>query len=352
MAPATINDGEGGDALSREGEGNRVAESLNVLITGGAGFIGKALARRLLSEGIALDGAAAAPVGRMVLFDPFAGEGLPDDPRVEVRTGDIGDPAAVAAAADGADLIWHLAAVVSSEAEADFDLGMRVNLHGTLNLLEAARAGGRRPRLVFASSCAIYGGELPPLVGDGQAPAPKTSYGTQKAVGELLVADYSRRGFIDGRSVRLPTIAVRPGRPNRAASTFVSSIIREPLKGEPAVCPVDPQAELFVASPRRAVEAMVLVMALSDAAIGPERTLPLPGLKVSVRDMVAALERVAGPSAAELIRWEPDATIATIVAGWPVELAATRARELGFPVDRDFTEIVRAHIEDEAPSRA
>ncbi len=327
-----------------------MAEPLNVLITGGAGFIGQALARRLLADGVDLDGAGPRPVGRIVLFDPVASQAPAGDPRVEVRVGDISDPAAVAAAVNGADLIWHLAAVVSSEAEADFDLGLRVNLFGTLNVLEAARAGGRRPRLVFASSCAIYGGELPALVGDGQAPAPKTSYGTQKAAGELLVADYSRRGFIDGRSVRLPTIAVRPGRPNRAASTFVSSIIREPLKGEAAVCPVEPGTELFVASPRRAVEAMIRAMSLADAVIGPERTLPLPGLKVSVGEMVATLARIAGPAAAGLIRWEPDPAIARIVAGWPVEVAATRARALGFRADADFDAIVRAHIEDERPA--
>lgn len=329
-----------------------MAEPLNVLITGGAGFIGKALARRLATDGIALDDGPARPVGRIVLFDPFAAQAPVDDPRIEMRTGDIADAAAVATAVAGAHLIWHLAAVVSSEAEADFDLGMRVNLHGTLNVLEAARAGGQRPRVVFASSCAVYGGDLPALVGDGVAPAPKTSYGTQKAAGELLVADYSRRGFIDGRSVRLPTIAVRPGKPNRAASTFVSSIIREPLKGEPAVCPVDAATEVFVASPRRAVEAMIRVMSLADEAIGPERILPLPGLKVSVGEMVAALERVAGPAATALIRWAPDPAIQRIVQGWPVEVAATRARALGFAADADFDSILRAHIEDETPVQA
>jgi nucleoside-diphosphate-sugar epimerase len=203
--------------------------------------------------------------------------------------------------------------------------------------------------MVFASSCAIYGGDLPAVVADNLAPAPKSSYGTQKAAGELLVADYSRRGFIDGRSIRLPTITVRPGKPNRAASTFASSIIREPLKGEPAVCPVDAATELVVASPRRAVEAMLLAMSLADATIGPERSFTLPGLKVSVGEMVAALERAAGPSAVGLIQWAPDPAIARIVAGWPMDVEAARARALGFRADADFDEIVQAHIEDERP---
>jgi nucleoside-diphosphate-sugar epimerase len=246
-----------------------------------------------------------------------------------------------------ADLIWHLAAVVSSEAEADFDLGMRVNLQGLLHLLEASRASGLSPRLVYASGFAVFGGELPATVTDATAPEPKSSYGTQKAIGELLVADFSRRGFIDGRTLRLPTIAVRPGKPNKAASTFVSSIIREPLKGQRAVCPVTADTQLYVSSPRRALESMLLGMTLGSETIGVERTIPLPGLRVSVAGMIAALERAAGKSAADFIRWEPDPTVQRIVDSWPVDVQTERAARLGFRADSNFDQIVQAHIEDE-----
>jgi nucleoside-diphosphate-sugar epimerase len=324
-----------------------LSQPLRILITGGSGFLGKALAQRLLAQdGLALDGGDPRPVGRIILFDPFPVDGLPDDPRLEIQVADIGDRAAVSAAVAGADLIWHLAAVVSAQAEGDFDLGMRVNVDGLLNVLEAARAEPGRPRLVFASSCAIFGGDLPPVVGDSLAPAPKSSYGMQKAIGELLVSDYSRRGFIDGRNIRFPTITVRPGKPNGAASTFASSIIREPLKGEAAVCPVDAATRLFVSSPRAGVEAMVLGMTLSDAAMGADRTVTLPGLNVSVAEMVAALERIAGKATADLIQWTPDPLVQRIVEGWPADAEAAKARRLGFRADADFESIVRAHIED------
>ncbi len=323
---------------------------MRILITGGTGFIGKQLAQRLLDMGtLTLQGQPAKAIERIVLFDAFAGEGVPSDPRLEVVTGDISDAATLARITDGVDLVWHLAAVVSSAAEADFDLGMQVNLHGLMTLLETLRQQGRQPRVVYASGFAVFGGALPPVVNDDTALTPQSSYGMQKAVGELLVADYARKGFVDGRVLRLPTIAVRPGKPNKAASTFFSSIIREPLVGLPAVCPVRPDTQVYLSSPRRAVEAMLLGMTLAPETLGSRRVIPLPGLTTTVADMVAALERVAGPEAVKLIRWEPDATIQRIVESWPSQVQAPYASGLGFSADADFDSIVQAHIEDTAP---
>ncbi len=320
---------------------------MRILITGGTGFIGKQLAQRLLDAGqLSLDEQPAQAIERIVLFDAFAGEGVPTDPRLDVVTGDISDAATLAQVCEGVDLVWHLAAVVSSAAEADFELGMQVNLYGLLNLLETLRRQGQHPRVVYASGFAVFGGALPEVVDDDTALTPQSSYGMQKAVGELLVADYARKGFIDGRVLRLPTIVVRPGKPNKAASTFFSSIIREPLVGEPAVCPVRPDTQVYISSPRRAVESMLLAMTLSPQRLGSERIIPLPGLTTTVADMVAALERVAGRGAVELIRWEADASIQRIVESWPSQVDAPRARALGFKADADFDSIVRAHMED------
>ncbi|MBD1553919.1 D-erythronate dehydrogenase [Pseudomonas typographi] len=320
---------------------------MRILITGGTGFIGKHLARQLLAEGdLALEGQPAQRIERITLFDAFAGEGLPQDPRLEVLTGDIADAATVARIADGVDLVWHLAAVVSAAAEADFELGMQVNLHGLINLLETLRRQGRGTRLVFSSGFAVFGGQLPPVVGDHTALTPQSSYGMQKAVGELLVADYSRKGFIDGRVLRLPTVVVRPGKPNKAASTFFSSIIREPLNGEPAVCPVGRDTQVFISSPRRVLQAMQRAMWLAPQHLGGERIIPLPGLTLSVGEMVDALERVAGVEATRLIQWQHDPAIERIVSSWPTRVEAPRARALGFEADADFDSIVRAHIED------
>jgi nucleoside-diphosphate-sugar epimerase len=326
---------------------------MKILITGGTGFIGKGIASRLLQSGsFQLEGNEPRAIEKITLFDVSPGENLPQDPRIELVVGDLNDAPALARVTVDADLVWHLAAVVSSAAEADFDLGMRSNIGGMLALLEALRSRPSRPRLVYASSFAVFGGELPAVVTDRTAPTPKSSYGAQKAVGELLVADYSRRGFIDGRSVRLPTITVRPGKPNKAASSFVSSIVREPLAGKAAVCPVRKETLVYVASPRSAVASMLWAMQLSDLTIGAERTIPLPGITVSVGEMVAALERAAGSEATGRIAWEPDAEIQRIVGSWPSRVLAARAAALGFESDTDFDSIVRAHIEDElSPAR-
>jgi D-erythronate 2-dehydrogenase len=322
---------------------------MRILITGGTGFIGKQLAQRLLDlHSLTLEGQAPRPIERIVLFDAFAGEDVPNDARIERVTGDIADPRVVARVTDGVDLVWHLAAVVSSAAEADFDLGMQVNLHGLMTLLEALRKQGNTPRFVYASGFAVFGGKLPEVVDDDTVLTPQSSYGMQKAVGELLVADYARKGFVDGRVLRLPTVVVRPGKPNKAASTFFSSIIRDPLVGQPAVCPVRPDTQVYLTSPRCVVESMLRAMTLSPQTLGNERIIPLPGVTTTVADMVSALQRVAGVEVAKLIRWEPDATIQRIVESWPSQVEAPRARALGFSADADFDAIVRAHIEDTA----
>jgi nucleoside-diphosphate-sugar epimerase len=321
---------------------------MHVLITGGTGFIGKKLAAALLRQGtLALDGGRPQPVERVTLFDAFPGEGVPDDPRVAVVTGDIADRPTLDRLVADADLAWHLAAIVSANAEADFDLGYRVNLTGTWQLLEALRAKGGRPRLVFASTLAVYGGELPEIITDTHHLTPQTSYGAQKAAGELLVADYSRKGFVDGRSLRLPTIVVRPGKPNKAASTFASSIIREPLAGQEAICPVSRDAAMFVLSPRRVVDALIRAMTLPDSAFGMVRAVQLPGITVGIGEAVDALDRIAGRNVAARVKWQPDPLIQKIVAGWPATVSAARGLGMGFEADASIDEIIKAHIEDE-----
>ena len=253
--------------------------------------------------------------------------------------------------APGTSSVFHLAAVVSGQAEADTDLGYRVNLDGTRAVLDACRALGTCPRVVFASSLAVYGGALPPAVGDDTPLTPQTSYGTQKAIGELLVNDYSRKGFVDGRAVRLPTVVVRPGRPNRAASTFASSMIREPLAGREAVCPVSPDTVMALASPRRIVAGLVHAHDLPADTFGANRSLQLPGFSVSVGEMAAAVRRAGGGAAYARIRWEPDPQIQQIISGWPPALLATRAEELGFTRDRSIDEVVQAFIEDDLESQ-
>lgn len=322
---------------------------MRIVITGGAGFIGKKLARALLQRGTLTDRSGTVrPIEQLVLFDVVPAEGLTHDPRLEVQAGDITDPARVQdLIGQHADGVFHFAAIVSSQAEEDFDLGMAVNLAGTRHLLDACRALTQPARFVFASSCAVYGGEMPDVLTDQTILTPQTSYGAQKAASELLVADYARKGFIDGRSLRLPTIVVRPGKPNKAASTFASSILREPLAGQAAVCPVGRDAEMYVLSPRRVVQAFEHAFELSREKLGPVRALTLPGITVSVGQMLEALERVAGEAVAARVHFEADLTIQRIVNGWPTRFRADRALALGFQADHDIDEIIRAHIEDE-----
>ena len=235
---------------------------------------------------------------------------------------------------------------MSGQAEADFDLGMQANFDATRLLLERARHSENRPRVVFASSVAVFGGSVPPVVQDDTAPTPQTSYGVQKLMCELLLADYSRRGYVDGRALRMPTICVRPGVPNKAASSFASSIVREPLADKETICPVSPETRMWLMSPRRAIENLLQGNDLQESALSAGRVVNMPGLSVTVREMVAALERVAGPSVSRYIRWEPDPIIARIVNSWPGLFSTPRAQTLGFRGDSNFDEIVRAHIAD------
>ena len=307
---------------------------MRVLVVGAAGMLGRKLAARLARDGRVAD---------LSLVDVVAGD-------AETDVADVAEPGVAAAlVASRPDVVFHLAAVLSGEAEADFDEGYRVNLDGTRRLLDAIRAvgGGYRPRLVFASSIAVFGAPFPDPIGDDFQTTPLTSYGTQKAMCELLLADYTRRGFLDGVGLRLPTICVRPGTPNRAASGFFSSIIREPLNGEEAVLPVPDDVRHWFASPRAAVGFLLHAAELDGAALGDRRSLTMPGVSATVAEQIEALRRVGGEEAVRRIRREPDEAIMRIVAGWPGRFDARRAAALGFRAEADFEEIVRVHVEDE-----
>jgi D-erythronate 2-dehydrogenase len=331
----------------------------NVVITGGSGFLGSRLARILLGAGsLDVAGAGERPLSRVTLLDQApAPADLAADERVSTVIGELGellDPGGLGPGTlAGADLIFHLAAAVSAECEADFDLGMRANLRGTQALLASCRALGTNPVVVFASSLAVFGGSgehpLPAVIDDHTTPNPQTSYGAQKVIGETLLADYARKGFLRGRAVRLPTVSVRPGRPNGAASGFLSGIIREPLAGERAVCPVDARTEAALISPGRAIEGLMRAATASDEAWGGRTAVNLPALTVTVADMVAALERIAGPEASALIDWIPDPALAAIVTNWPTRIRAHRAAGLGLTADPDFGSIVTAHLADAWP---
>jgi nucleoside-diphosphate-sugar epimerase len=317
---------------------------MRVLVTGGAGFLGKKLAPRLIERGELM----GRRLEGLTLFDVVHAEGIPADPRVSVLAGDITRPGVVFdLVRPGYDVVYHLAAVVSGAAEADVDLGYAVNLDGTRHLLDAIRAFARKPRLVFASSCAVFGGALPEILNDDTPLTPQTSYGAQKAMGEFLVADFHRKGFLDGRSLRLPTICVRPGKPNRAASTWASSIFREPLAGQEAVCPVTRETAMYLLSPRRVIDALVHAAELPSEELGTTRHINLPGTTYTVAEMVESLERVGGRTVTARIRWEADPLIQKIVDGWPQHFATPRAERMGFKADASLDEIVRQHVEDE-----
>jgi D-erythronate 2-dehydrogenase len=321
---------------------------MKVLITGGAGFLGQRLARELLTRGALKDAdGAMRPLSELVLLDVVQ-PGDFGDRRVHTQVGDIADARVLANAVDGdTAAIFHLAAIVSGQAEADFDLGMRINLDASRLLLEACRQRGHRPRVVFTSSVAVYGGDLPAVVQNDTALNPQSSYGAQKAIAELLLNDYSRRGFVDGRVLRLPTISVRPGKPNAAASSFASGIIREPLNGDAAVCPVAGSTRLWLLSPRKAIDSLIAGLEIDAAALGNQRVLNLPGLSVSVDEMVAALRDVAGDAVAQRIVWQPDARVEKIVGSWPGQWDTSRAERLGLSGDRTFADVIRGYIEDE-----
>jgi nucleoside-diphosphate-sugar epimerase len=326
---------------------------MHVMIIGAAGMIGRKLADRLAAD----PRLGTQQVDRLSLIDVVA----PEVPagfkgQASTETADLAAPGAAAKlVASRPDLIFHLAAIVSGEAEADFDKGYRINLDGTRFLFEAVRQEGLkspyRPRIVFTSSIAVFGAPFPDVIGDEWLTAPLTSYGTQKAIGELLLNDYSRRGFLDGVGIRLPTICVRPGKPNKAASGFFSNILREPLSGKEAVLPVSEDVRHWHASPRAAMGFLVRAATMDLEPLGARRTLSMPGLSATVGEQIAALRRIAGDKAVNLIRREPDPVIAKIVAGWPRNFDAKRATALGFTAEKSFDEIIRAHIDDELGGR-
>lgn len=318
---------------------------MKILVTGGAGFLGQQLTRALLDRGSLRLASGDAKIDRVVCFDQTAG--VLQDPRVDYVTGDISDPATVRGLVDrDTVVVVHLAAVVSGGAEADFDLGMRVNLDGTRLLLEACRAAGHQPRVLFTSSIAVFGGDLPPVVTDATTPTPQGSYGVQKLIGELLVQDFSRKGYIDGRSVRVPTVVVRPGLPNAAASGFASGIIREPLAGVEAILPVDPSTQMWVASPRTVVAMFLHALELTPQDWGWNRSVNLPGLVVGMDEELAALREVAGDQAVALVRHQPDEKVLKLVRTWAARFDTARALSMGFRADPDFATIVRNYIED------
>jgi D-erythronate 2-dehydrogenase len=332
---------------------------VNVVVTGGAGFLGSRLARVLLAAGsIEVAGHGARQLSRVTLIDHApAPADLAADERVAVILGDLGELLDPARGGPGvlaaADVIFHLAAAVSAECEADFDLGIRANLRATESLLASCRLLGTDPVVVLASSLAVFGASgdhpLPAVIDDQSLPNPQSSYGVQKVIGEQLLADYTRKGFLRGRSVRLMTVSVRPGRPNGAASGFLSGIIREPLAGQRAVCPVSAGTEVALASPARAIEGLLCAAASADAAWGGRSAVNLPALTVTVADMVAALERVAGPEVSALIDWVPDPAVAEIVTTWPARIRTDRAARLGLAPDPDFDSVIRMHLAEGRP---
>lgn len=320
-----------------------------VLILGGGGMVGQKLAGHLLAHG--LPGAGTPDITLFDMSYPLTGVDVADK-----RVGDISDKATVdRLAADRFDLIYHLASIVSGEAEADFDKGWQTNLGSMMHLLEALRDqhlqtdGAYVPRLIFTSSIAVFGGPYPDKISDTFLQSPQTSYGAQKAVCEILLQDYSRKGFVNGLSLRLPTICVRPGKPNLAASSFFSGIIREPLNGKRAVLPVADSVRHWHASPRAAAGFLVHAATLSDDQIGSRRALNLPGVSCTVAEQIAALHEIAGQAVVDLIDRVPDPVIARIVAGWPQDFDAQRAIALGFQAEDNFAQIIQTYIADDLP---
>jgi len=327
---------------------------MKVVITGGAGFLGLGVARQLLKRGtLAGPGGKPEAIDEMVLFDAVIPKRKPAglDGQAKFLAGDIADRDQAGELIDRDEIaVFHLASMVSASAERDFDGALRVNLKGTRNVLEALRArqGARRPRLVFASSVAVYGGRLPEVVADDARETPATTYGTTKAIGELLVNDYARKGFVDGRSARLPTVIVRPGAANAAASGFASAVIREPLTGRDYELPVRPETRIMVLGARNAVAGLIMLMEADAGNLGADRAVALPNRACSVEQMIAALEKVAAEKHIRLgaVRPKPDPAVEAIVGSWPLAMDDARARALGLPADDGLERIVRDYLED------
>ena len=319
---------------------------MKVIITGGAGFLGKRLAHKILQLGALTDARGnQRQVTELILFDIIEAQGF-NDTRVKTVAGDLGDANLLAATLANADSVFHLAAIVSGEAEQDFDKGMRVNLDGTRALLEQCRKLAQPPKVVFTSSCAVFGGPLPALIPDHQELYPQTSYGVQKAMCELLISDMSRKGFIDGRSLRLPTITVRPGKPNRALSGYCSGIIREPLNGINAICPVEPSTRAWLLSPRKVIDNLIIGHDAPASAFKHTRAITVPGIAASAQEQLDALRRVAGDEVANRVTVKIDPLVTYFMNSLPIEFEANFGRALGMTADTNFDEIVKAHIED------
>ncbi|MFC4874357.1 D-erythronate dehydrogenase [Negadavirga shengliensis] len=317
---------------------------MNVLILGGGGFLGRRLAKELIEKG----GLALGDITHLKAVDIAFPTDMFQHVKLECIEADFSDETTIRSILqDRPDVIFHLAAVVSGEAEKNFDLGMRVNFHASLQLLELCRKLDYSPRIVFSSSCGVFGGDVDKVITDETGPKPRSSYGTQKAMVELLMNDYSRRGFVDARSVRLPTISVRPGKPNAATSSFLSGIIREPLNGQKATYPVPPQSEFWLLSPKRVVQNFIHAANIDADSLGDDRVINLPGLTASVQEMIESLERVTGPGITKLISHEPDAFLQSIVLTWPPHFDTTRAEQLGFVGDASVEEIIRSYMEEE-----
>ena len=320
---------------------------MKVLITGGGGFLGYRLAQALWKKRMLPDATGVSQaISQITLFDMAFPENV--DGCFKCIKGDLNDRTLIETTLGGdTDAVFHLASVVSGGAEADFDLGMHVNLDGTRVLLEACRKQAKPPRLVFTSSLAVFGGELPDILDDGTAPNPQSSYGAQKVCCEYLIGDYSRKGFIDGRTVRLPTVSVRPGKPNLAASSFASGIIREPLNGVTAICPVGRESAMWLTSPAKAVEALIHAYEPPSFVWGVKRVLNVPGCTVVIGDMIDTLRRIAGDKVADLIQMEPDPRVQAIVLSWPTRFKTERADSLGFSANKDAESLIREYIEDQ-----
>ena len=317
---------------------------MRVLILGGGGFLGKRLAVELLEKG----GLDQGDLTHLTLMDFAFPDDMPEDSRLECIKADFSDEAAIRKVLQQhPDVIFHLAAIVSGEAEKNFDLGMKVNFHASLQLLELCRQLVIHPRIVFASSCAVFGGDVSSVIIDETSARPRSSYGTQKAMVELLMNDYSRRGFVDARSLRLPTIAVRPGKPNAATSSFVSSIIREPLNGKKATYPVPPETEVWILSPGRVIRNFIHAVNLDEKILGPDRIINLPGLTVSIQEMIKSLEQITSAEVTSLISYEPDAFLQSIVLTWPPHFETVRASQLGFVRDGSAEEIIKSFMSEE-----